>query len=91
MRFIALSCCLLTAGLSASSVNAYPASFNEFRADQIRSAFQHAWKGYSTFAYGHDELLPVSGSFSDSRWTIEMAGESIEAIHKRVYSMHWTP
>ncbi|EPB91307.1 hypothetical protein HMPREF1544_01824 [Mucor circinelloides 1006PhL] len=67
MRFITLSCCLLAAGLSTSSVNAYPASSNEFRTDKIRSAFQHAWKGYSTFAYGHDELLPVSGSFSDSR------------------------
>ncbi|GAN05194.1 seven-hairpin glycosidase [Mucor ambiguus] len=67
MRLITLSFCLLTTLLSTSSVNASPANSNEFRAKQIRSAFKHAWQGYSTFAYGHDELLPVSGSFSDSR------------------------
>jgi mannosyl-oligosaccharide alpha-1,2-mannosidase len=54
--------------LSSLVVNAAPLDSTEYRAGQIRSAFQHAWKGYSTFAYGHDELLPVSTSFYDSRY-----------------------
>lgn len=28
--------------------------------DAVRGAFQHAWKGYKTFAWGEDELLPLS-------------------------------
>ncbi|KAI9283375.1 glycoside hydrolase [Sporodiniella umbellata] len=37
------------------------------RAEAVRSAFQHAWKGYSAYAYGHDELAPISNKVSDSR------------------------
>lgn len=35
------------------------------RRDQVKSAFQHAWEGYKTNAWLHDELLPVSGGFKD--------------------------
>lgn len=28
-------------------------------------AFRHAWTGYRKFAWGHDELKPVSRSFSE--------------------------
>lgn len=28
-------------------------------------AFRHAWAGYRKFAWGHDELKPVSRSFSE--------------------------
>lgn len=28
-------------------------------------AFQHAWKGYKEFAWGHDELKPLSKTYSD--------------------------
>lgn len=28
-------------------------------------AFRHAWLGYRKFAWGHDELRPVSQSFSE--------------------------
>lgn len=27
--------------------------------------FRHAWEGYRTFAWGHDELKPVSRSFNE--------------------------
>ncbi|EDO26074.1 predicted protein, partial [Nematostella vectensis] len=27
--------------------------------------FRHAWKGYKQFAWGHDELKPISKSFSE--------------------------
>lgn len=32
------------------------------RVEAIREAFRHAWKGYKAFAWGHDELKPVSKS-----------------------------
>lgn len=49
--------------LSAQAAAAVP----DYRADIIKSAFKHAWRGYTKYAYGHDELLSDSNSFSDSR------------------------
>ncbi|KAN0117545.1 glycoside hydrolase family 47 protein [Hyaloscypha variabilis] len=37
------------------------------RADAVKAAFVHAWTGYKKYAFPHDELHPVSNSFSDSR------------------------
>lgn len=34
-------------------------------ADEVRTAFRHAWAGYVRHAWGHDELLPVSGGYRD--------------------------
>src|SRR5437879_1786793 len=34
-------------------------------ATQIRNEFLHAWNGYKQFAWGHDEVHPVSGTFSE--------------------------
>ncbi|MCF3101303.1 glycoside hydrolase family 47 protein [Streptomyces roseoverticillatus] len=31
------------------------------KAQEIRAEFGHAWEGYKRFAWGHDEVLPVSG------------------------------
>ncbi|MFI0914508.1 glycoside hydrolase family 47 protein [Streptomyces abikoensis] len=31
------------------------------KAREIRAEFLHAWSGYKRFAWGHDEVLPVSG------------------------------
>ncbi|XP_039287466.1 endoplasmic reticulum mannosyl-oligosaccharide 1,2-alpha-mannosidase isoform X6 [Nilaparvata lugens] len=31
----------------------------------VVGAFMHAWNGYRKFAWGHDHLKPVSGSFKD--------------------------
>ncbi|XP_027797266.1 endoplasmic reticulum mannosyl-oligosaccharide 1,2-alpha-mannosidase isoform X3 [Marmota flaviventris] len=41
-----------------------PALLNE-RQEGVIEAFRHAWKGYRQFAWGHDELRPVSKSFSE--------------------------
>ncbi|XP_039076667.1 endoplasmic reticulum mannosyl-oligosaccharide 1,2-alpha-mannosidase-like [Hyaena hyaena] len=41
-----------------------PASPNE-RQRAVIDAFRHAWTGYRKFAWGHDELKPVSRSFSE--------------------------
>ncbi|KAM3874595.1 LOW QUALITY PROTEIN: endoplasmic reticulum mannosyl-oligosaccharide 1,2-alpha-mannosidase [Diretmus argenteus] len=35
------------------------------RLEAVRDAFRHAWKGYKDYAWGHDELKPVSKSFGE--------------------------
>jgi Glycosyl hydrolase family 47 len=34
-------------------------------AADVRGEFLHAWNGYKKFAWGHDQLLPVSGSYAE--------------------------
>jgi hypothetical protein len=36
------------------------------RRDAVREAFLHAWDGYSLYAWGHDEVRPVSNATNDS-------------------------
>lgn len=40
---------------------------SEERAAAVKEAFQFAWDGYYKYAFPHDELHPISNSFSDSR------------------------
>lgn len=35
------------------------------RLEEVRNAFRHAWKGYKDYAWGHDELKPISKSFGE--------------------------
>ncbi|KAK6627690.1 hypothetical protein RUM44_010169 [Polyplax serrata] len=35
------------------------------RQESVVEAFKHAWKGYKTFAWGHDMLKPLSKSYHD--------------------------
>ncbi|XP_051519774.1 endoplasmic reticulum mannosyl-oligosaccharide 1,2-alpha-mannosidase-like [Myxocyprinus asiaticus] len=35
------------------------------RLEAVREAFRHAWKGYKDFAWGHDELKPISKSYGE--------------------------
>lgn len=35
------------------------------RLEAVREAFQHAWKSYKDFAWGHDELKPISKSYTE--------------------------
>lgn len=42
-------------------------SDNQAKADAVKEAFQHAWDGYSKYAFPHDELHPVSNGYGDSR------------------------
>ncbi|KAI8987195.1 glycoside hydrolase [Pilobolus umbonatus] len=37
------------------------------RAEIIKDAFKHAWRGYSIHAYGHDELQPITNGTTNSR------------------------
>ena len=34
-------------------------------ADSVKQEFLHAWKGYKKYAWGHDELLPLTKSYKD--------------------------
>jgi len=34
-------------------------------AEQVRTEFLHAWSGYRQFAWGHDQLLPISRGYRD--------------------------
>ncbi|KAL6465303.1 hypothetical protein MHYP_G00254360 [Metynnis hypsauchen] len=64
----------------------------ESRLEAVREAFRHAWKGYKDFAWGHDELKPVSKSYSewfglgltlidalDTMWILDLKKEFEEA------------
>lgn len=35
------------------------------RREWVRRSFVHTWTGYKTYAWGHDELAPISHEFSD--------------------------
>lgn len=35
------------------------------RLEAVRDAFRHAWKAYKDYAWGHDELKPISKSFGE--------------------------
>lgn len=37
------------------------------QSDKIKEAFVFAYNAYKKYAWGHDELLPLSKSYSDSR------------------------
>jgi hypothetical protein len=39
-------------------------STNERQAAVV-AAFRHAWKGYKKYAWGHDHLKPITGTFHD--------------------------
>src|SRR6266481_4705536 len=64
-----------TPGISASSIYvnfARPRKFTEVgageqteMANRVRQEFLHAWNGYKQYAWGHDELKPLSKSYRD--------------------------
>jgi len=64
-----------TMGVTTSTTTAYatPSSTSTSngpidwgkRRDEVRAGFVHAMNGYKAHAFPHDELLAVSGSFSD--------------------------
>ncbi|XP_028319181.1 endoplasmic reticulum mannosyl-oligosaccharide 1,2-alpha-mannosidase-like [Gouania willdenowi] len=35
------------------------------RLEAVRDAFRHAWKGYKSYAWGHDELKPISKTYGE--------------------------
>lgn len=49
----------------AASVPQQASSGAADRLEAVRDAFRHAWKAYKEHAWGHDELKPISKSFSE--------------------------
>ncbi|KAL1253197.1 hypothetical protein QQF64_017890 [Cirrhinus molitorella] len=62
------------------------------RVEEVREAFRHAWKGYKAFAWGHDELKPLSKTHGewfglgltlidalDTMWILGLKDEFAEA------------
>ncbi|XP_066502351.1 endoplasmic reticulum mannosyl-oligosaccharide 1,2-alpha-mannosidase [Hoplias malabaricus] len=62
------------------------------RAQAVREAFRHAWKGYKAYAWGHDELKPISKTHGewfglgltlidalDTMWILDLKEEFEEA------------
>jgi len=33
--------------------------------EAVLEAFRHSWKAYRTYAWGHDELLPITKSYTE--------------------------
>ncbi|EFC44092.1 predicted protein [Naegleria gruberi] len=38
---------------------------DEFRRNSVRNAFLHAWRGYETYAWGHDEVRPLTNDVNN--------------------------
>lgn len=71
----------------------------------MRDAFRHAWKGYKAFAWGHDELRPLSKSHSewfglgltiidalDTMWILELKeGSTSFLLPNMSYCPHQQP
>ncbi|XP_029295365.1 mannosidase, alpha, class 1B, member 1b isoform X2 [Cottoperca gobio] len=48
-----------------SNQKAKPSNLSASLLEAVKDAFRHAWKGYKDFAWGHDELRPLSKSYSE--------------------------
>ncbi|MBV9925994.1 MAG: glycoside hydrolase family 47 protein [Acidobacteria bacterium] len=56
---LALSTLLLSPAAAAAQVN------RRALAERVRAEFLHAWRGYERYAWGHDELKPLSKTARD--------------------------
>ncbi|HJP74742.1 MAG TPA: glycoside hydrolase family 47 protein, partial [Pseudonocardiaceae bacterium] len=54
-----------TAGFNYTANYATPAPPAKQAATQIRNEFLHCWNGYKKFAWGHDQVNPVSGTSNE--------------------------
>jgi mannosidase alpha-like ER degradation enhancer 2 len=71
VRFVSIAITIMLAGGAAGCASA-PASPRPradddapARAAEVRREVQHAWAGYKRYAWGHDELLPLSRAGRD--------------------------
>lgn len=56
---------LLIFVISAPIANSQPATNKQRLAAEVKSEFLHAWNGYKKYAWGHDDLRPLTKSFHD--------------------------
>ena len=60
------------------SLQQLPVGSQAARANAIRDSIRHAWSHYKQFAWGMDELLPLS-----ARWGVEKIGRSKEDFDEK--------
>jgi hypothetical protein len=65
MRLFKLIGLFLIAAIAAPIVSSQPPVKKPQLAAQVRSEFLHAWNGYKKYAWGHDDLKPLSKGFHD--------------------------
>ncbi|KAJ1887272.1 hypothetical protein LPJ66_009206 [Kickxella alabastrina] len=55
---------------------------DKVRRQAVRAAMKHAWDGYSKYAFGHDELQPVSNTSNDKwgGWGVTLV-DSLDTLH----------
>src|SRR5262249_50816268 len=63
--FLAQSLCLAKPEAASSTLHGTNAPSPTATAEQVRSEFLHAWNGYKQYAWGHDELTPLSRGARD--------------------------
>src|SRR3982074_2486314 len=56
---------VLISAVAASSAHAQRPTNKAQLANQIRSEFLHSWNGYKKYAWGHDDLKPLSKGYHD--------------------------
>ena len=56
---------LLICAITSSSVRAQKLIDKPQLASQVRSEFLHAWNGYKKYAWGHDDLKPLTKTYHD--------------------------
>ncbi|MGI8919761.1 MAG: glycoside hydrolase family 47 protein [Pyrinomonadaceae bacterium] len=60
-----LTAALLVLVLTAASANSQPPLQRKQLAAEVKAEFLHAWQGYKKYAWGHDDLKPLSKSYHD--------------------------
>jgi mannosidase alpha-like ER degradation enhancer 2 len=65
MRRLALILFLALLPTFALSQNSWTDSHKQQMASQVRDEFLHAWNGYKQYAWGHDELRPLTKTSRD--------------------------
>jgi ER degradation enhancer, mannosidase alpha-like 2 len=63
--FIRLLALIVIGCLLAPIPNAQARVNEEALAEQVRTEFLHAWNGYKKYAWGHDDLKPLSKTYHD--------------------------
>src|SRR5690242_12302336 len=60
-----LAATALPGGVASAATPARPSRNWHRVADDVRSELRHTWQSYRRYAWGHDQLLPVSGGYSE--------------------------
>src|SRR6266581_4499928 len=56
---------VLFCALSAPTANGQSLEYRQKPAAEVRAEFLHAWDGYKKYAWGHDDLKPLSKTYHD--------------------------